>query len=209
MALVVLAALVAVLVIAVPAQAGKVKKGSSNMVVSAKYTTEILSKQVMASAVAPMTQKVKYTKAGNMYLWFRAPMVAKTGAAYSTYSPSTGEGVFYHRGSIRIVEGSVTPHKIFRAEGIRILALGKDHYQMSVTYNTAGTLKNASGSYVRVTLAESTHAAKITHKGKSYRIDGVQFKLTKAGHDAILATIGESLDMHKIIFDTDLLPILK
>ena len=108
-----------------------------------------------------------------------------------------------HTGSLRFVEASATTHKIFRAEGIRIIATGKNTYDMSVSYKTT------AGPYSRVTLAHSTHAPKITHSGKAYKIDGVQFKLTQAGHDAILAVIGETLDRTTIIFDADLLPVLK
>ena len=61
---------------------------------------------------------------------------------------------------------------------------------------------------IRVTLATSTHAAKVTHSGKSYKINGVQFKLTTAGEAAIFGVIGVHLDTTKVIFDTDLLPVL-
>jgi len=202
-ALVALAVLTAVLVIAVPAQASNVKSGSTNLTVSAAYVTELHAKNVSMAAVSPATMKTKWTSKDYMYYWFRVPMVAKSGANRSTYVAKTGTGTFYHSGSLRFVEASAIAHKIFRVEGIRIIALSKTSYQMSVSYKTA------AGPYARVTLATSTHAPKITHSGKSYKIDGVQFKLTQAGHDAILATIGESLDMTKIIFDTDLLPILK
>ena len=66
------------------------------------------------------------------------------------------------------MEASATAHKIFRAEGIRIIANSKTSYTMSVSY------KPVSGPYQRVNLATSTHAPKITHSGKSYKIDGVQ-----------------------------------
>ena len=60
-------------------------------------------------------------------------------------------------------------------------------------------------------LATSTHAPKITHSGKSYKIDGVQFKLTDAGVAAINSVLGATvnLDKTKVIFNTDLLPVLK
>jgi hypothetical protein len=76
---------------------------------------------------------------------------------------------------------------------------------MSVSY------KPTSGPYERVSLATSTHAPKITHSGKSYKIDGVQFILTKEGHDAIESVLGagESFDVTKTIFATDLLPVLQ
>lgn len=200
LALMFLAAVVAVLVIAVPAQAAsQVRSGSSQLTVSPAYATELLAKQVTAAPVAPVTVKTKWNKVGNMYWWFRVPMAAK----HSVYTPSKGIGTFYHRGSLRLVEASALTHQIFRAEGIRVLALGKNSYQLSVSYKTT------AGPYTRVTLAESTNKTKITHRGKAYKIDGVQFKLTKEGHDAILATIGESLDRTRVIFNTDLLPVLR
>ena len=52
------------------------------------------------------------------------------------WSPSTGKGTFYHSGSIRFVEATATAHKIFRAEGIRIIANSKTSYTMSVSYKT-------------------------------------------------------------------------
>ena len=58
-------------------------------------------------------------------------------------------------------------------------------------------------------LATSTHAPKITHSGKAYKIDGVQFKLTDAGVAAIYSVLGVNLDKTKVIFDTDLLPVLQ
>jgi len=202
-ALVVLVVVLAVIVLAVPAQASSVKSGSSQLTISHVYTTELLAKQITMAPVSPATMKTLWNSLG-MYWWFRVPMVARSGANASNYVPSTGKGTFYHSGSMRFVEGAVTPHKIFRAEGIRMIALSKTSYQMSVSYKTT------AGPYVRVILAQSNaNKPKITHKGKAYKIDGVQFVLTQAGHDAILATIGESLDMTKVIFSTDLLPVLK
>ncbi len=77
---------------------------------------------------------VKWNKAGNMYYWFRVPMVKTSGGKTSNWSPSTGKGTFYHSGSIRFTEASATAHKIFRAEGIRIIANSKTSYTMSVSY---------------------------------------------------------------------------
>jgi hypothetical protein len=204
-ALLALAVVLLVVVLAVPAQAATVKKGSSQMTIGAVYVTELAKLHVTAAPVAPATMTSKFTKAGNLYYWFRVPMAKTSGGKTSTWSPSTGKGTFYHSGSIRFVEASATAHKIFRAEGIRIIANSKTSYTMSVSYKTT------AGPYLRVDLATSTHAPKITHSGKAYKIDGVQFKLTQAGHDAIESVLGagESFDMTKIIFATDLLPVLQ
>lgn len=202
-ALIAMAVVIAVLVIAVPAQAGTVKAGSTQMTVGAVYTTELSNQHIDLAAVSPATMKIKFTAKDQMYSWFRVPMVKKSGAKTSTWSPSTFKGTFYHSGSIRFVEATGATHKIFRAEGIRIIAAGKSSYTMSVSYKTT------AGPYARVNLATSTHMPKITHSGKSYKIDGVQFKLTDAGVAAIHDLLGVNLDMAKVIFNTDLLPVLR
>jgi hypothetical protein len=209
-ALLALAILVAMLVIAVPASAATVAAGSSQMTVSPAYVTELAAKGVDVATVSPATMKIKFNATGNEYLWVRVPMTMKAGTKTSTYNPATFKGTFYHRGSIRIVDPSAAPtHEIFRAEGIRIYATGKDAYSMSVSYPEAATNVGVGTTYDRVTLATSTHATKITHNGKSYRINGVQFTLTAEGEAAIFSVIGVHLDTAKVIFNTDLLPVLK
>jgi hypothetical protein len=209
-ALLALAVVIAVLVVAVPAQAGAVKTGSAQMTVGPQYATELAAKGVDIAAVSPATLKIKFSKAGNEFFWLRVPMVAKSGGKASTYSPSTGKGIFYHSGSIRIVDPSGVPtHEIFRAEGIRIIALAKNSYQMSVSYPEAAVSGAVGTTYKRITLAVSTSAPKVTHSGTAYRINGVQFKLTKEGDEAIFSVIGVHLDTSKVIFDTNLLPVLR
>jgi hypothetical protein len=202
-ALIALAVVIAVLVIAVPAQAATVKSGSTQMTVGAVYTSELANQHIDLAAVSPATMKVKFNAKDQMYSWFGVPMVKKSGAATSNWSPSTYKGTFYHSGSIRFVEATGATHKIFRAEGIRIIANSKNSYTMSVSYKTT------AGPYARVNLAASTHAPKITHSGKSYKIDGVQFILTTEGQAAIYSLLGVNLDKAKIIFETDLLPVLQ
>jgi hypothetical protein len=201
-ALLALAVLLAVLVVAVPAQAGTVKAGNSQMTIGPAYVTELAKLHVTAAPVAPATMQVKWSK-GNMYYWFDVPMAKTSGGQTSAWSPSSGKGTFYHSGSIRFVEASGSTHKVFRAEGIRIIANSKTSYTLSVSYKTT------AGPYARVSLAASTHAPKITHSGKSYKIDGVQFYLTDAGVTAIYSVLGETFDKTKMIFDTDLLPKLQ
>jgi hypothetical protein len=203
--LVALAVMIALLVVAVPAMAGSVAKGSSQMTVGAKYVTELAAKGVDIATVRPATMKVKFTPKDQEYFWLRVPM--KSGG---TWSPTAFTGKFYHSGSIRIVDPSGVPsHEIFRAEGIQIIATGPNAYAMSVNYPEAATNVGVGTTYKRVTLATSTHKTKITHTGKAYRINGVQFKLTDAGEAAIFSVIGVHLDKTKVIFDTDILPVLK
>ena len=107
------------------------------------------------------------------------------------------------------METSTSPQKVFRAEGIWIIANSKTSYSLSVTYPTAAYVNLLGTTYNRVILATSTHAPKITHNGKAYNIDGVQFKLTTEGEAAIYSVIGVHLDKTKVLFDTNLLPVLK
>lgn len=204
LALLALAVAMAVLVIAVPAQAATVTKGSSNMTVSPSLTHTLVGSHVTVTSVAPLTQVTKWNKSGQMFWWMRAPM--KTGG---TWNPTTGAGTFFHNGSIRIVETNTSPQKVFRAEGLRIIATNKSTYALSVTYPTAAFVNLPATNYARVNLATSTHAPKITNSGKSYKIDGVQFKLTAEGEAAIYSVIGVHLPTNVIFFDTDILPVLK
>jgi hypothetical protein len=200
-----LAVVIAVLVVAVPAQAAKVAKGSSNMTVGPALTHTLNTEHVALSPVAPVTMVTKWNKtSGQMYLWFRAPM--KSGG---TWNATTGVGTFFHSGSIRIVNTSSSPQKVFRAEGIRIIATNKNTYALSVTYPVAAFMNLPAASYTRVTLATSTHAPKITRSGKSYKIDGVQFTLTAAGATAIENTIGVKMPTDVVFFDTNILPVLR
>ena len=204
-ALIALAVLIAVMVVAVPAQAGTVKSGSTQLTMGANYVTELAKLNIAMAPVAPATMTTKWNSKGNLYYWFRVPMAKTSGGKTSTWSPSTGKGVFYHSGSIRFVEASATTHKIFRAEGIRIIATSKTSYTMSVSY------KPTSGPYQRVNFATSTHSTKITKKGKAYTISGVQFYVTPEGQAAAESVLGagEKLDTTKMIFNVDLLPVLQ
>jgi len=209
LALVALAVVIAVLVIAVPAQAATVASGSSQMTVSPSLTHTLLGLRITAEPVAPATEVTKWNKTGQMYWWFRVPMAAKSGKHASTWTPSTGVGTFYHNGSLRFVNTSTSPQKVFRAEGIQVIATSKNAYSLSVSYPTAEYVNLPGTNYQRVVLATSTHAPKIIHSGKSYKIDGVQFKLTTAGRDAINSLIGVVLPTDVVLFDTNLLPVLK
>jgi hypothetical protein len=204
LALLALAVAIAVLVIAVPAQAATVASGSSQMTISPALTHTLTTMHITSAPVSPATQVTKWNKAGAMYWWLRVPM--KSGG---TWNPSTGVGTFMHGGSLRLVETSTSPQKVFRAEGIQIIATNKNTYSLSVTYPSAAFVNLPAANYQRVTLATSTHAPKITNSGKSYKIVGVQFKLTAAGEAAIYGVIGVHLPTDVIFFNTDILPVLK
>jgi hypothetical protein len=204
LALIALAVAIAVLVVAVPAQAATVASGSAQMVIGPTLTHTLVGLHVAVEPVSPATQVTKWNKVGQMYWWYRVPM--KAGGAWT---PSTGVGTFMHGGSLRFVETSTSPQKVFRAEGIRIIATDRNTYKLSVTYPTAAFVNLPATNYARVVLATSTHAPKITNSGKSYKIDGVQFKLTSAGEAAIFSVTGVHLPTNVILFDTDILPVLK
>jgi hypothetical protein len=204
LALLALAVAIAVLVIAVPAQAATVVKGSSNMTVLPATTTALQGLHVTVEPVAPATSVTKWNKAGKMYWWLRVPM--KSGG---TWNPTTGVGKFLHQGSIRLVETSTSPQKVFRAEGVWIVANSKTSYSLSVNYPEGAFVNLPGTNYQRVVLATSTTTPKITNKGKAYTIDGVKFKLTPEGEAAIYSVIGVHVPTNIVLFDTNCLPVLK
>ena len=205
LALLALAAAVAVLVIAVPAQAAGVNSGSSQMTIGPTLTHSLLGMHLTVEPLAPMTEVTKWDSKGQMYWWFRAPM--KSGG---TYNPTTGVGKFYHNGSIRIVNDATVPQKVFRAEGIQIIASGKNSYSMSVNYPLGAYVNLPGTNYTRVILATSTSVPKVTHSGSAYRINGVKFKLTAAGLSAIQSVIGPvAIPTNVVFFDTNLLPVVQ
>jgi hypothetical protein len=205
LALLALAVAIAVLVIAVPAQAASVSSGSAQMTVGPSLTHTLLGLHLTVEPVAPVTEVTKWDSKGQMYWWFRAPM--KSGG---TYNPSTGVGTFYHNGSIRIVNDATVPQKVFRAEGIQIVASSKTSYTLSANYPTAAFVNLPGTNYKRVDLATSTSVPKITHSGSTYRINGVKFKLTAAGLAAIQSVIGPvAIPSNVVFFDTNLLPVVQ
>jgi hypothetical protein len=206
LALLALAVALAVLVIAVPAQAATVASGSSQMTVSPAVTHTMHTLGVTVDVVSPATITTKWNSAGAMYWWIRVPM---TSAKPGSWNPSSGVGTFFHSGSFRFINTATSPQKVFRAEGLQLIATNRNSYSLSVTYPAAAFVNLPAANYQRVTLATSTHAPKITNNGKSYKIDGVQFKLTAAGEAAIYSVIGVHLPTNVVLLDTDILPVLK
>lgn len=199
-AMMVFALLIVMLVAAVPAQAAKskVKSGSSQMLVDQAMVTELQGKHTSIHAIAPMTYKPLSTRSGMLRWWFRAPMV--TGGSYNYV---TKTGMFYHHGSMRWIEASGATHYQFQIEGIRILALGKSSYEMSVTY------QKTAGVYERITFAQATNTPGFTKNGKAVKIGGIQFKLTADGEAAINAALHETVSKTLVLFDTNMLFNLK
>ncbi len=207
-ALVVLAALVAVLVIAVPAMASSyLKKGGSQLLTPSSMVTSLQGKHVSINAIAPVVYKSRVQK--NLSWWFKDPIYAKAfkngGATVRTsYDPKTGKGVFYHEGSLVWVEASGATHLKWKWQGLRVVALNKTSYQLVVT---AGNQKPYIANDI---VAVSNHSTKITHSGKNYHIDGVQFKLTTAGATQLQTALGETdLSTSLILFDSDIYFTLK
>ncbi|MCX6374282.1 MAG: hypothetical protein NTX16_14660 [Actinobacteria bacterium] len=201
MAMMVFALLVVMLAAAVPARAAtaKVRSGSSQMLVDQTMVTELQSKHTSINAIAPMTYKPLWTKSGMLRWWFRAPMVSG-----GTYNCVTKTGMFYHNGSMRWIEASGATHLQFQMEGIRILALAKNSYQMSVTY------QKTAGVYERITFAQATNTPGFTKNGKAIKIGGIQFKLTDAGEAALKTALHETdFSRTPVLFDTDMMFTLK
>jgi hypothetical protein len=205
LALLALAVAIAVLVIAVPAQAASVNSGSAQMTIGPSLTHTLLGLHLTVEPVSPATEVTKWDSKGQMFWWFRAPM--KSGGSYN---PSTGVGTFFHNGSIRIVNDATVPQKVFRAEGIQIIAASKTSYSLSANYPTGAFVNLPGTNYKRVVLATSTSVPKITHNGSAYRINGVKFKLTPAGLSAIQSVIGTvAIPTNVVFFDTNLLPVVQ
>jgi hypothetical protein len=193
------ALLVVMLAVAVPAQASVVKSGSSQPDVEASMVSELQSKHTSIHAIAPMTFKPLWDKQGLMRWWFRAPMV-KGG----TYNYATKKGTFYHNGSMRWMEASGATHYQFQMEGIRIIALAANNYQMSVSYEVS------SGVYDRIVFAQATNTPGFTKNGKAIKIGGIQFKLTDAGEAALNTALHETgFSKTLVLFDTNMMFNLK
>jgi hypothetical protein len=193
-----LTALLAVLVVAVPAQAASnLTKGDSELLVPVSMVTELQSKHVTINAISPV-QFVQRWSNSKLSWWFKLPMAMKSGSNYSTYKTSTGKGTFYHSGMLAWVDAGQTPHKGLKWQGFRIVAIDKTHYNLVAT---VGNQKPYLGSF---TVAQSTGSVKITHSGKKYRIDGIKFKLLPTAQAQLATAIGETISTSLLLFDGDI-----
>jgi len=197
-AIIALAVLVAMLVVAVPAMAASnVKQGDTKLLTPSSMVTHLQAKNVTVNAVAPVTYTAQWKSA--LSWLFDATMAMKSGAKDTFYNTKTGQGAFYHSGGLLWVESSATKHLPYKWQGMRIVANNKNSYSLVVT---AG---NAKPYVANDVVATSTHPTKITHSGKKYHIDGVQFKLTTAGATQIQTALGETgLSTTLMLFDGDI-----
>lgn len=197
-ALLALAVLVAMLVAAVPAMAASnVKQGDTKLLTPSSMVTHLQGKNVTINAIPPVTYLAQWK---NALSWlFDATMATKSGANYTTYNTKTGQGVFYHSGAFRWVESSAVTHLPYKWQGLRVVAKSKNAYDLVVT---AG---NAKPYVANDVVASSIHATKITHSGKKYHIDGVQFYLTAAGAAQLQTALSETaLSTTTVLFDGDI-----
>ena len=197
-ALLVVAAVIVVMAFAVPAlAASNVVKGDTQLLAPNNMVTELQSKHVTLNAVKPITFEAQWASKALRW-WYDAPMAMKSGAKYTTYNTKTGQGVFYHSGQLLWVEASVKPHKSLKWQGLRVVALSKTSYQL------VATVGNAAPYVSNVVVAQSTHATKITHSGKRYHVDGVQFRLTTTAATQLHTALGETVSQTLMLFDGDL-----
>jgi hypothetical protein len=197
-ALLALASLLAILVLAVPAQAASnMTKGDSELLTPTNMVTDLQSKHVTLNALSPVTFLQRWSS--SKLSWkFAAPMAMKSGSKYSTYNKSTGKGTFYHSGMMVWVDAGQTPNKGLKWQGIRILATDKTHYSL------VATVGNQAPYVPNITVAQSTSAAKIAHDGKKYHIDGVQFRLTPEAQAQLSTALGETVSTSLLAFDGDI-----
>jgi hypothetical protein len=193
-----LTALMAALVLAVPAlAASNMTKGDSELLVPTSMVTELQSKHVTINAIAPV-QFVQRWSNSKLSWWFKVPMALKSGASYSTYDKSTGKGTFYHSGMLAWVDAGQTAHKGLKWQGLRIVATDKTHYFL------VATVGNKAPYIPNMNVAQSTGSIKITHSGKKYHIDGIKFKLLPTAQTELAQAIGETISTSQLLFDSDI-----
>jgi hypothetical protein len=193
-----LASLLAALMLAVPAQAASnMTKGDSELITPTNMVTELQSKHVTINALSPMTFLQRWSN--SKLSWkFTVPMAMKSGSNYSTYNASTGKGTFYHSGMMVWVDAGQSPHKGLKWQGFRVRATDKTHYYL------VATVGNQAPYVPSITVAESMATPKITHDGKKYHIDGIQFRLTPAAQAQLATALGETVSTSLLLLDGDI-----
>jgi len=193
-----LAAVMAVLVLAVPAQAASnMVKGDSQLLSPNPMVTSLQSKHVTINALSPVSFRQRWSN-GKLTWWFDVPMAMKSGANYSTYKVSTGKGTWYHSGSMVWVDAGQTPNKGLKWQGFRIRSTDKSHYYL------VATVGNQAPYVPNITVAQSTATPSITHSGKKYHIDGIAFKLLPTAQSQLQTALGETIPTNLVLFDGDL-----
>ena len=201
-----LAAVLVVLVFAVPAMAASnVAKGDSQLLVPKAKVTELQSKFTTINAM----NEIKYLprwSSNSLTWWYDAPVwtkVVNPGGAYTNYDVKTGKGTIYHSGQLVWVNAGATAQKGYKWQGIRIVATGKNNYYL---YATTGNTSPYTPNHI---VAQSTSATKITHSGKKYHIDGVKFMLTPTAQGELTAALGQTFSTSTLLFDGDLYITMK
>jgi hypothetical protein len=196
-----LAAVLVILVFAVPAMAASnVTKGDSQLLVPKAKVTELQSKYTSINAMNEIVYKARWSSK-SLSWWFDAPVWTKVinpGGAYTTYNVKTGKGTFYHSGQLVWVNAGAAAQKGYKWQGIRIVATGKNSYYV---YATTGNTAPYTPNHI---VAQSTATTKITHSGKKYHIDGIKFKLATAAQNELKTALGQTFLTTNLLFDGDL-----
>ena len=201
--LIAIAAVLVVLVFAVPAMAASnISKGNTEFTVP-KATVSAM--QAVSTSLVPQSQvtyKPKYTASGGLTWYFNAPLwlksITQSGIKYYTnYTPKTGAGTFYHNFQWWLVKAA-PPEKAVKWQGIRVVAANKTGYSLVATVGNVAP-------YSTVTLATATGSSiKVTHSGKSYHIANLKFYTTDAARTSVLSAIGITIPAHTLLFTGDI-----
>jgi hypothetical protein len=190
----VLFVLVALMVAVVPAMAAsqKVKTGDTQLTIPKAQVTALTAKSVAIMPLSPVTFSFQWNS--GVSWWFDAPM-----ASGGTFDWNAKKGTFYHDGGLRFA--NVSNNKTLRMGGLRVIVNGSKSFSFSAAVGDAPA--------VRAIVMTATNAAKFTKSGKSVKIEGIQFKLTAAGAQAIKNALGVELSTSTLFADTDVLFKLK
>lgn len=159
----VVAVLVALLLCAVPARAGrqKVVSGATTLAVPAARATALTGAGVVLIDIAPVSFRFQWD--GSVSWWYRAPM-----AAGGTFDFSARRGTLVHNGGIRFVD--VATGANLPLTGLRVYVNGPSNL----------VLQAAVGGppVTRADVMVSTNGPAFVKKGKQVSIRGAQFRLT-------------------------------
>jgi hypothetical protein len=193
-----LAAVLVVLAVAVPAMAASnLTKGDTKLIVPSNMVIATQTGHTTINAISPILFSQKWSN-GKLTWLFDMPMAMKSGANYTNYNTSTFKGTFYHSGSLIWVDAGQTPVKSLKWQGFRIVATGK------TTYSLIATVGNTAPYIPSITVGLSNHSTSITHSGKNWHIDGVQFKLQPTAQTQLKNALGETFPVNLIMFDSDI-----
>ena len=194
-----LAAVLVVLALAAPAMAASnVAKGDSQLTVPKAKVAELQGKGTSVIALNEIVYRPQWSVTKGLSWWLDMPIWTKVinSSYWTNYNVKTGKGTFYHSGQMVWVNGA--GQKGLKWQGIRIVAAGKNAYQIFATVG------NAKPYLANQLLAGSTATTKITHSGRKYHIAGIKFYLTPQAQSQISAATGVSILTTTPIFAGDL-----